>query len=161
MSQQHQLPPQPAASPATRSGSFLRSAASVIAAVVAFGIVSTVVKYATRDSRAPRESALKTALAEAQLLAAQNANKQVPIKLDDATTLIAVTAVGTSVVYNHRLSAPSADIDRSALAQALEPNILRGVCSTQSMLDVMKIGGAYHYRYLSSDNIQVAEALHI
>lgn len=79
-------------------------------------------------------------LACSQRVAAAMLSERLPIEIDEATTLSAVTASGMDLTYEYRVS-----VDRSAFGGAYDANVAQSVCADPGMAGVISAGGAYHY----------------
>jgi hypothetical protein len=76
--------------------------------------------------------------------AARQANAQLPMRVDDVTTVTSITADGLTVVYNVRLDLDAANLPAGARAR-LEANARANACARQDMRQTMGMGGAYAY----------------
>ncbi|MBT3787595.1 MAG: hypothetical protein HOE83_12585 [Alphaproteobacteria bacterium] len=95
-------------------------------------------------------------VADAQFTAAKEIRKQLPIKVDAQTTLVAVVAAGRMAKYSYRL-----DIDKESLPSSWhrQQNTLltNNVCSHPTMRKMMKIGASYSYLYLDAGGKFIAD----
>ena len=88
-------------------------------------------------------------IADAQLLAAENIRKQLPMRIDEQTTLVAVTAAGRMAKYLYRL-----DLEKGILPpiwyKRQKELLTNNVCRHPKMSNAMKRGASYSYMYLDS-----------
>jgi hypothetical protein len=96
------------------------------------------------------------ALAEIQRQVVRQVQPLLPMKIDEFTTLVAVTAVGPTVLYGYRVEKQSADIDVAAFKSATKSRLENQVC-TSSMRKTLERGGSYRYLYYASDGVSLAE----
>lgn len=89
-------------------------------------------------------------VADAQLLAANNLRKQLPMKIDEQTTLWAVAAVGRMAKYSYRLDAEKKNIPSSWYLKQ-KSLLTNNVCSHPLMRKMVKMGATYSYLYSDAD----------
>ncbi|HEV7661345.1 MAG TPA: hypothetical protein VGO55_16010 [Allosphingosinicella sp.] len=78
--------------------------------------------------------------------AARQAMTQMPMRVDDATTLTSIVADGPTVIYNVRVNANAADVPDAGKAQ-IEAAARANACSRPDMRQTMSMGGAYAYSF--------------
>ena len=86
-------------------------------------------------------------------LAAKEAVKQLPIQVNENTTLWTVVSSGKTLIYHHRLSLNKSEVD----FEKMRENIRNNVCQQKDMKYVLDQGGNYAYSYMSSDGLLVGE----
>ena len=96
------------------------------------------------------------ALAEIQRQVVRQVQPQLPMKIDEFITLVSVTAVGPTVLYEYRVEKLPADIDLAALKSATKSRLENQAC-TNSMRKVLERGAVYKYLYYASDGVSLAE----
>ena len=96
------------------------------------------------------------ALAEIQRQVVRQVQPQLPMKIDEFITLVSVTAVGPTVLYEYRVEKLPADIELAALKSATKSRLENQVC-TNSMRKVLERGAVYKYLYYASDGASLAE----
>ncbi len=96
------------------------------------------------------------ALAEIQRQVVRQVQPQLPMKIDEFITLVSVTAVGPTVLYEYRVEKLPADIDLAALKSATKSRLENQVC-TSSMRKALELGAVYKYVYYASDGVSLAE----
>ncbi|HEX8193379.1 MAG TPA: hypothetical protein VF552_10815 [Allosphingosinicella sp.] len=79
-------------------------------------------------------------IACAQRVAAAVLAEHLPMRVDELTTLIAVTADGIDLTYKYRVSA-----GRPAFRDGFDANLARSVCADRGRATVISAGGAYRY----------------
>ena len=79
-------------------------------------------------------------------VASQELNKQTPMVVDGATTLLSTVVVEKSFNYNYQYSGTPA-LTAANLAEAVKPNVINGVCTTPDMRELIDKGATYVYNY--------------
>ena len=95
-------------------------------------------------------------MAEIQRQVVRQVQPQLPMKIDEFITLVSVTAVGPTVLYEYRVEKLPADIDLAALKSATKSRLENQVC-TSSMRKTLERGGSFRYLYYASDGVSLAE----
>lgn len=78
---------------------------------------------------------------------AMQIDAQLPIKLDDSSTLVAVSSVGPQFNYTYVVNTLVGEIAAGAPA-AIEKSTRASVCEDPDMLATIQRGGSYFYRWL-------------
>jgi hypothetical protein len=94
---------------------------------------------------------------KAQEFAAAEFRKQLPVKVDEYTTLQNVFSAGATLIYHYILSANSSDIEKQSFTSEMTGKLNGNVCGNNEMSKVIKAGGSYVYQYVSQDGVSVAE----
>jgi hypothetical protein len=96
---------------------------------------------------------------EAQRQAAKEWQQQLPIKVDDATTLQNVLSAGATLIYHYRLDFSKSDIDVNDFHNKMSQNLKANVCQNKNMKYIIDYGGSYNYVYLGKDGIVIDDIL--
>ena len=90
----------------------------------------------------------------AQAYAAEEMRKQLPMRIDEVTTLQSVLSMGKSLIYNYRIELIKDDINNNFLQK--QTGLLRqNVCGQKAMAKVIKLGRSYRYLYMSKDGLSL------
>ena len=95
-------------------------------------------------------------IADAQLVAAENIRKQLPMKIDEQTTIWAVAAAGRMAIYSYRLDVKKENIPLSWYRQQ-KTLLTNNVCSHPLMRKMVKLGASYSYLYSDSDGKYITD----
>ena len=90
-------------------------------------------------------------------MAAVELRKQLPIQIDEITTLQTVISVGKTLIYQYRLSRKKSDIDIDYFIENKRENLSSNVCQQNGMKSILDKGGKFTYSYLSSDGLYIGE----
>jgi hypothetical protein len=96
------------------------------------------------------------ALEKAQEIAAADLRKQLPIELDEMTTLQTALSAGSSLIYIYRIHQDIGEIDVRSVSSEMQQKLFKNVCGEKILRKNMSIGAKYIYRYFSRDGIQFA-----
>lgn len=96
------------------------------------------------------------ALEKAQEIAAADLRKQLPIELDEMTTLQTALSAGSSLIYIYRIHQDIGEIDVRSVSSEMHQKLFKNVCGEKILRKNMSIGAKYIYRYFSRDGIQFA-----
>ena len=83
---------------------------------------------------------------------------QLPIKIDDTTTLVAVSATGPQFNYTYVADMLVGDLAPGSAA-SIERATRQTVCQSPDMVATMKRGGSYFYRWLDRSGAVIHTAL--
>lgn len=86
-----------------------------------------------------------------QAEAAANLRKQLPLQVDELTTLQTVLSAGPMLMYSYLLGMTYADIDHDFFSGEMPKILLFNVCGSPEMVNTMALGAVYKYTYLSRD----------
>ena len=78
--------------------------------------------------------------------AAQQINRQTPMRVDEITTLERVETSGTTVIYHQRVEVDGANVT-TAMKQNLDQSVRAHVCGSEQMRNTISYGGAYRYMW--------------
>lgn len=126
----------------------------ILVALMASSIGKIVGKSATQSYY---ESKSEGQVEKAQELAAIELRKQLPLKVDEYTTLQNALSSGTYLIYHYILSLDASEIDIASFTNGMTSKLRGNVCGSDGMSKVIKAGGSYIYQYVSRDGISVAE----
>jgi|HigsolmetaGSP11D_1036233.scaffolds.fasta_scaffold01107_2 hypothetical protein len=90
----------------------------------------------------------EAAISELTLQAAQTLAKQVPIQLDEITTLYAVVAVGNTIMYHHRLSIEVPSNAAQKFLTRQRAALIARVCGSQDTRFGLEHGMKMKYLYV-------------
>lgn len=129
------------------------------AALIALGLAASPAAAQTVDEAAveaacgalEREAAagrarLVEVVACANREAARQLNPQLPLRVDEITTIVSVAAVGAEFAYNVRVNV-DADSVTEAMRRALGDNTRAFVCNASDMRTTIGNGGSYRYSW--------------
>ncbi len=97
------------------------------------------------------------ALEEGQALAAKQLRSQLPMKVDEATTLQSVISMGPALAYHYVIDANKADLDIESFKELMQVQLKANTCEHEGMAETIKYGGEYIYMYMSADNLRLGE----
>lgn len=119
---------------------------------LAGGIGKYVGKSAVDNYERGKEETMMIAIQEA---AAKNLQKQLPMQIDEMTTLQNATSAGVTVVYHYRVKLRKSEIDHLEFINSMRSKLKTNVCAQEDMAYTMKYGGRYKYSYFGSDGIEI------
>jgi hypothetical protein len=90
-------------------------------------------------------------------LAVHEIRKQLPMQIDEATTLQNVMSVGNAFYYYYHLSYLKSDIDAEYFREAMTRNLRSNACQHQDMRYAIDMGAEYKYIYMSADGLVIDE----
>ena len=121
---------------------------------MAGGIGKYVGKTAVKEYQQGKASAV---IEEAMAAAAKQMRPQLPMKVDEITTLQSVMSSGRLLIYNYTIELKKAEIDHAAFMSQMKNNLRTNVCEQKSMAEAIKYGGEYMYSYIGADGIRIGE----
>jgi len=119
---------------------------TIIVAAIAGTSFQTVVNNLSMSSARSAENKVE----ERFRLATEEIRPTLPKKVDDITTWMGVSYSGTSLTYEFRLDMKAAELPQNALT-LVRQNTVKQLCKTSSVVNNMKEGGVYIYRYQTAD----------
>lgn len=102
------------------------------------------------------EGRSRGAIETAQAAAATELRSQLPIRVDDSTTLESVMSAGTTLVYQYRVDFSETDVD-TTWHQNMKKMLARNVCNQSDMRYTLDNGARYQYIYFGNDGIMIAD----
>jgi hypothetical protein len=94
---------------------------------------------------------------EAQAVAAKQIRKQLPMKIDEITTLQSVASMNSLLIYNYSIDLKKSEIDSTVFLPRMKKNLKSNVCGQKAMAKVIKYGGRYMYSYVGVDGILIGD----
>lgn len=82
---------------------------------------------------------------DAMAIAAQELRKQLPMRVNETTTLQSVVGSGNVLMYNHIMNYNAEETDRALFGSIMIDNLKQNVCGNIHMADAMKIGGVRYF----------------
>ena len=128
----------------------IQYAAYALSFAVAFGIFYFVGQF-LRTTVTQQEMSV----AEALELAVTEVRKQVPMKVNEMTTLEDVSSIGEVFQYHYRLEFSEKDIGVDEFRTAMTQTLRESVCSNEDMRMIMEDGGSYEYIYKGLDGVLI------
>jgi hypothetical protein len=111
------------------------------------------------SSQAELDAQTRALLLEAAIeSAAQQMKLQLPIALDDITTLFDVSANASTIHQWIRIDNRYSDAEMEKFPEVTRAILLERVCNS-SMSGLLEVGGSYHFHYLDQDNADLASVL--
>ena len=92
----------------------------------------------------------------AQAAAASELRSQLPIRIDDATTLERVMSAGTTLVYQYRIDFSESDVG-TTWHQSMKNMLATNVCKHSVMRNALDNGARYQYTYFGTDGVMIAD----
>jgi hypothetical protein len=96
-------------------------------------------------------------VALAQAAAANLMSKQLPVRIDDVTTVQSVVSVDKTIIYRYSVALNFNDIDRDAMMKKVRTTTTHNVCNQEKMVSAMKYGGSYRYIYVAEDGRMIGD----
>jgi hypothetical protein len=97
------------------------------------------------------------AVEKAMELAVHELRKQLPMQVDEATTLQNIPPAGKAFIYYYRLSYVKDDTSIANFHDPMKRNVISNVCQQKDMRHMMNMGVDYRYVYMSADGLLVDE----
>jgi len=111
-----------------------------------FGIAAMIIVVAISSA----SSQTITNVEESFKKATEEIRPTLPKKVDQITTWTGVSHSGTSLKYDFKLDLKSAELPPNALS-LIRQNTVKQVCQTSTVVNAMKAGGVYIYKYQTAD----------
>lgn len=92
----------------------------------------------------------------AQAAAANELRAQLPMRIDDLTTLERVMSAGTTLIYQYRVDFTESDVD-TAWYQSMKNMLATNVCKQSDMRYALGSGARYQYSYIGNDGVMIAD----
>ena len=90
-------------------------------------------------------------------MAAAEARKQLPMRIDEITTLQSVLSAGKALIYNYRMSLKKSDLDTNKFIAEMKKTSVHNVCQQKQMKSILNLGGVYKYVYMGADGLIIGE----
>ena len=92
-----------------------------------------------------------------QEMAARELRKQVPIQIDEITTLQSVIVLGKRVMYNNRIAMKTSDLDTDYFIEGMKKNLRYNICQHKVTVSFLDKGAIFMYAYFGSDGLLIGE----
>jgi hypothetical protein len=102
-----------------------------------------------------QQGKIEGTIEKAQELAAKHLRKQLPLKVDEITTMQNVVSVGKNLTYFYTMDRKKSDPSLSQFIRKMTPNIIKNVCGQKDMALSIKYGGSFTYSYMGSDGLSI------
>lgn len=96
------------------------------------------------------------AIERAQEAAARELRKQLPMKVDDVTTLQDVSSVGKTLIYEYKLFMSSGMVDKGEFRSTMRAQLVNNACQKEEMKSKIDGGAMYTYKFLGIDGSIIA-----
>jgi hypothetical protein len=96
-------------------------------------------------------------VALAQAAAVKLMRNQLPVRIDDVTTVQSVVNVDKTIIYRYSVALKFDDIDRDAMMKKVRTTTTHNVCNQEKMVSAMKYGGSYRYIYVAEDGRMIGD----
>jgi hypothetical protein len=113
---------------------------------------------ATPDIESMSEDQWKAFIACIFRETAAQIDPQLPIKVDDTTSMVAISATGARINYTYVVNRAASDFSPSQKAN-IATNARQSVCGDPDMLATLNRGGSYFYRWLDRSGAVIQTAL--
>ena len=94
---------------------------------------------------------VREVIAKAYIDAARQLSEQLPMRLDEYTTLTNVVARDTDLQYHYTVDAKKSEIDLDPFISHMKSNLETKACNQKDMRFTISRGGTYTYLYSGSD----------
>ena len=85
---------------------------------------------------------------------ARQINAQLPVQIDDVTRLDRVTTQGTELTYHYSVARRARDLP-ARFRPAIEQSTRGHVCGEPQMVQTMRRGGVYAYRWVDANGVPI------
>ena len=137
---------------------FLIYGGMAIIAVVLYAFAGGIGKFVGRSAvENYQKGKLEGTIEKAQEQAAQTLSKQLPIKIDDITTLYSVVAAENALIYNYRMDVKKENIDIVAFHNGMTKQLNNNVCGNKKMKWSIGKGARYKYLYTGQNGLFIDE----
>lgn len=133
---------------------YVVSGSVVILAWALSGEIGEFVGRSTVDSYLEGQS--RGAVEMAQAAAASELRSQLPIRIDDSTTLERVMSAGATLIYQYRVDFSESDVD-TTWHQRMKNMLATNVCKQSDMKYALDNGARYQYTYFGNDGFMIAD----
>lgn len=133
---------------------YFGGAVGVVVIIMATGVGNYVGKKAVDNYQDGKTDGL---LEQGQAEAAAELRKQLPMQIDDVTTLQNVISMGTTLAYHYNIAANKADIDMNLFTEQMQKQLKTNTCEQKDMANTIKYGGKYTYMYMSADGLRLGQ----
>ncbi len=120
--------------------------------------VDTCIQQVPENSEELSREEMKAFIACIFQQTAMQMDSQLPIKIDETSTLVAVSASGPQFNYTYVLDVTASELPKGAAA-SIESGTRQDVCANPDMVSTMENGGAFFYRWLDRSGTPIHTAL--
>jgi len=129
-----------------------------IGAIVLWSMAGSIGKFAGKSAvQEYRQGKMLGVLAETQREVAKQLQQQLPMRIDEVTTLYNVASADELLIYNYRMDIKKSEIDYTDFMSKMKTQLRTNVCGQKDMAYVIKNGGKYMYVYIGSDGISIGD----
>lgn len=129
-----------------------------LAALIAWALSGQIGQFVGKSAvESYQEGKQQGVIEKAVEMAAVEIRKQLPIQIDEITTLQTVMSAGKTLIYTYRLSRKKSDMDIDYFIANKRENLKSNVCQQKGMKSILDKGGNFTYSYLSSDGLYIGE----
>jgi hypothetical protein len=121
--------------------------ASLVATLIAAAVGGVLGKAGMQALTSPSAATLQSQLETGQEKALHHLRAQLPKRVDDQTTLVAVDARGGTVFYSLRVDADRSEIKFADHSAELRKSITDAACKEQGYAKSLQYGAKYQYSY--------------
>ncbi len=97
------------------------------------------------------------AVKKAQELAANELRKQLPMKVDELTTLLNVVSLGGVLMYGNRISLRTDELNNDEFIGRMKKQLKTNVCHHEGLMNTLNMGGEYMFSYVNLDGLLIGE----
>ena len=146
----------------TKFAKYLLYAGMGLAALVVFALSGQIGKFVGRTVGETtvenyQEGKQEAFLEKGQAMAAEEIRKQLPMRIDEITTLQSVLSAGKALIYNYRMSLKKSDLDTNEFIAKMTENLAHNVCQQKQMRNILNLGGNYKYVYMGADGLLIGD----
>ncbi len=104
-----------------------------------------------------QQGKMQGAVEKAQEMAAEQIRKQLPIQVDEGTTLYNVMVSGKTLIYQYRMKRYKNRIDLDSFHSEMVAMLKHNVCNEKGMRWGIDNGGSFVYYYIGLDGLLIDE----
>ncbi|WP_085905600.1 type II secretion system pilot lipoprotein GspS-beta [Kiloniella majae] len=94
---------------------------------------------------------------KAQQEAAAQINKNLPMQVDELTTLEAVSSEGAALVYNYKVDVKKDETDLDVFTSEVKKNLMATMCGKEPFSKLYSAGASYIYLYSDTSGDELTE----
>ena len=122
----------------TKFAKYLLYAGMGLAALVVFALSGQIGKFVGRTVGETtvenyQEGKQEAFLEKGQAMAAEEIRKQLPMRIDEITTLQSVLSAGKALIYNYRMSLKKSDLDTNKFIAEMKKTLVHNVCQQKQI----------------------------
>lgn len=81
---------------------------------------------------------------------------RLPMRVDEVTTLVNVSARDGALIYDYRVAAPAAAVDAAAFSRDLGRGLQAQNCGDDAARELLELGGSFEYSYRGNGGEEIA-----